>query len=212
METRLTAVELYFLGKQLHAKYIDYAYIAAMDDIQENFNLKSKETLAELVKKGILEEDFSGKITINQGAERLLTPIFFGEKESSVDVCWLKEPKRVDIFKFHFFDDRITMVTGVEHELLVKEIDVSFFEPFVKELADKHKDINNTLTEIDSEKVLSFIAVKHVTLNSHSYVKTFINIEDVIYESSDEGLLKSVMKSGFVTQVVNVLRGETNGV
>ena len=56
----LTPKELYCLGGILSARYIDYAYIAALDDIGQDYALFEKETRASLVAKGMLEEDFSG--------------------------------------------------------------------------------------------------------------------------------------------------------
>ena len=54
----LTPRELYCLGGILNAKYIDYASIAALDDIRHDFALFKEETLASLVDKVILKEHF----------------------------------------------------------------------------------------------------------------------------------------------------------
>ncbi len=86
-EIILTPEELYYLGTLLQAKYIDYAYVAAMDDIGQNYKLFEKETGAALVSKGILLEDFSGNTEISEAAAGLLRPIFFGETETSIDIC-----------------------------------------------------------------------------------------------------------------------------
>ena len=42
---RLTPRELYCLGGILNARYIDYAFIAALDDFGQDFELFKKETL-----------------------------------------------------------------------------------------------------------------------------------------------------------------------
>ena len=44
-ECRLTPVELYFLGVLLNAEYIDYEYIAALPDIQNNYRVIEEQTL-----------------------------------------------------------------------------------------------------------------------------------------------------------------------
>ena len=42
-EITLSPEELYYLGSVLQAKYIDYAYVAAMDDIGQNYALFESE-------------------------------------------------------------------------------------------------------------------------------------------------------------------------
>ena len=70
-EVILSPEELYDLGTRLQARYIDYAYVAAMEDIGQNYPLFERETGAALVKRGILEEDFSGTVTISAEVEGL---------------------------------------------------------------------------------------------------------------------------------------------
>lgn len=38
-EIVLSAKELYYLGKLMQARYIDYSYIAAMDDVGKNYSV-----------------------------------------------------------------------------------------------------------------------------------------------------------------------------
>ena len=77
----VTARELYFIGKYLHAKYIDYTYIALLPDIQRRYPLHEQQALESLEEKEILEEDFSGNIEIAEEAEEFFHPLFFGETE-----------------------------------------------------------------------------------------------------------------------------------
>ena len=43
-EIVLSAKELYYLGKLMQARYIDYSYIAAMDDVGKNYSVFESES------------------------------------------------------------------------------------------------------------------------------------------------------------------------
>lgn len=85
-ELRLTPVELFYLGVQMQARYIDYGYIAAMPDIQKRYALHEQETLEELEERGLIEVDFGGAVEVEEGVRKLLTPVFMGDTESRVAV------------------------------------------------------------------------------------------------------------------------------
>ena len=209
MDLIITAEELYFLGMLFQAKYIDYAYIAAMDDIQQNYALVQKETQAQLVSRGILTEDFSGNIEIEENIKSLLAPIFFGEKESSADICHLGEEKWVDIFKFHFHDDKITMVTGKDKKLVIKEVDTLYLVDFVNEILPDNYSVETfeNKDEIDKDSVSRFIAIKNITLGRTSDVRLFIESEGIFYQETSDGNVFSVTREKFVTDALGVIKG-----
>lgn len=80
----ITPTELYFLGTLLKARYIDYAYIAAMPDIQKRYEFRRQEALKALDERGIIDEDFSGNVEVDDDIAALLTPVFQGTIESRV--------------------------------------------------------------------------------------------------------------------------------
>lgn len=81
----LTARELFFLGRCMDAVYIDYAYIAAMPDIQKFYALHEQRALEALEDLELIEEDFSGNVLVTDGARELFRPVFFGGTESRLD-------------------------------------------------------------------------------------------------------------------------------
>lgn len=100
---QLTPMELYFCAKLMNAKYYDYAYLAAMPDIQKQYALREQETMEQLEEKELIEMDFDDNIDIDEEVKELLSPVFFGEKESRLAI-----EGRPDC-RFHIQDDRITM-------------------------------------------------------------------------------------------------------
>ena len=106
----LTARELYFLGKYMRAKFIDYDYIAAMPDVQKYHTLHEQQALESLENKEVIEEDFSGNIEIPDEIRLLFEPVFFGKKESKLD--------NGDVYRIHILDNRLTMAV-IEGEQIV---------------------------------------------------------------------------------------------
>lgn len=213
MNLTITAEELYYLGVLLQAKYIDYAYIAAMDDIQHNYALFQKEAQAQLVSRGILMEDFSGNIEIEENIKSLLAPIFFGEKESSADICYLGDEKKVDIFKFHFLDDKITMVMGKDKKLIIKEVDMLNLADFVNDILPENYRVKTSekTDKIDKDNVTRFIAIKNILLGRTSEVRLYIESEGVFYQETSDGSIYSVTQNDFVTDALGVIKGDNYG-
>lgn len=115
-ELKLTPVELFFCGKLLQAKYIDYDYFAAMPDIQINHDLREQEALEKLEEDGVVEMDFYDNAEFEEEAKELLLPVFFGETESRMEI------KDGPVFRFHIYHGKIVMTTLENNEITLQEI------------------------------------------------------------------------------------------
>ena len=100
-EMKLTAVEVYFLGKYMGAKYIDYQYISEMPGIQENYLVHEQNALESLKKKKVIGRKFSGEIRFPEETRQLFEPVFFGKKESKLE--------NEEVYRIHILDGRMTM-------------------------------------------------------------------------------------------------------
>lgn len=209
----LSPEELYFLGGLIQAKYIDYAYIAALEDIQQNIALRKKETISEMVKKNLVEEDFSGDLEVNQNLRHVLEPIFFGVKESSLDICYVGDEKRVDIYKFHFLEDNITMVTGKDKRLHIKNVTEDMFVELLNDILPRKYEVDDTvLDSIDHNLITRLIAVKCANINENSFVHIYIESDNKLFFEKKTGALSVVSKEDFINEAVAVLRGEKYGI
>lgn len=99
----VTPMELYFCAKLMKARYLDYDYVRAMPDVQKQYLLHEQETMEALEEKGMAEVDFDGNAAFEEELQELLEPIFFGEKESRVDIDG--QPSR----RFHIGREKIVM-------------------------------------------------------------------------------------------------------
>ena len=205
----LTPRELYCLGGILNAKYIDYAYIAALDDIGQDFELFKKETLASLVSKGILMEDFSGNMDLDESYAQLLSPIFFGNIETSLNICTIGEELRVDIYNYHFYNGKVTLVENQNNELFVCEVDSDYILSTVKALLLENysAESNQVIADFDKSKVTRFFSAKSIDVGKMSQVKTFIEYDDVLCTEVDEAGLISLSAENFIKGVFDIIKG-----
>lgn len=205
----LSPRELYCLGDVLNAKYIDYAYIAALDDIGQDFDLFRRETLASLSSKSVLLEDFGGDMEMNADYLPLLEPIFFGTVETSLDVCIIGDTVTVDIYKFHFYRDRITMVKAQDDMLLLKEVALDEVKDVVKALVPEGYAYvsGERVKGIENEKVTRLFAAKNIELSVTSNIRTFIEVDGVISIEKEGEMLESLSAEDFVSAVFDIVKG-----
>lgn len=208
-EIVLAPEELYYLGSILQAKYIDYAYIAAMEDIGPNYTMFENETRDSLVRAGALMEDFSGNLEVDKGLLGVIKPIFFGEVETSIDICKLGEENSVCVYKFHFLDGAITMVTGDSGKLAIRSIDQIYIKDIVCSLIPEEYRCTapEVVTEIDKSKVTRFMAAKSVVVGHASAVKTFIETSGIWYKEKDNETIESVTRDLFISDVYDIVKG-----
>lgn len=209
-EIIVTPEELYYLGKLLRAKYIDYSYVSMMDDIKENYSLFEKEARASLVKKNYLCEDFSGDIEVDVCVENILKIVFNGEKESTLDIVLIEEDKKVFSSKFHFYEGQITQayILGkhilfriVDEEDIRKDIDVFTTE---SEITEENRVIHN----IEKNSVSKIYIIKYAGVNTVPDSRLFFEENDIIREETRENEFTAYRKDDFITAAMKFLKGE----
>lgn len=205
----LTPRELYCLGGILNAKYIDYAYIAALDDIGQDFELFKKETIASLVSKEILIEDFSGNMEIDDDYAKLLRPVFFGNIETSLNICTIGEELIVDVYNYHFYNGAITLVKNQDKNLLVEQVSDEAVLAVVKALVsdDYRAETNQEIDGFDNSKVTRFFSAKSIDVGINSRVKTFIEHDGVLCTEVEDEKMISLSADDFIREVYGIIKG-----
>ena len=203
-EIVLSAKELYYLGKLMQARYIDYSYIAAMDDVGKNYSVFESESEKSLSDKGCIEEDFAGE---NPVLECLLEPVFFGEREVSVNVCTVGEEPVLNRSNFHFFEDNITAVDLSDDILKLTAADDGMIRKFVHGILPENysgecrKDVT-----VEKEMITRLIIVKSATVGKGSVIRKYIEADGTLFGESDSGL-ESITKEMFVDEVYGLFKG-----
>lgn len=200
---KMTAEELYYLGSQMQAKYIDYDYISAMNDIQKNYRLYESDAVNDLMKKGLIEEDFSGNITVSFQMEELLIPIFFGNFEAEIDVCDVRKESR-KIIKLHTEKEKITMVEVNENDLILKNMHkndvLRYGEDVFQFMEDQTGDI-----EFEEQKVSEIYIMKNTVIGGESDVRILFRIENSVFMENENEEIQRIEISDLMREIQSIL-------
>ena len=207
-EIILSPEELYYLGSLMQARYIDYAYVSAIRDTKKSYKLIAQESKAKLVDAGILMEDFGGDLELDTNVRQLLAPIFYGEYETTLDVCKVGDEKSaIQVCKFHFFDGMITMVTAQQGKLEIKTIDQLVLRQLVEALVPAgYAAETQEITEQLDVTVTRLIVAKNILVGQRSTVSTFLEADKVLYQEQAEGI-RSLSKDDFISTVYDIIKG-----
>lgn len=212
-EIILTPEELYYMGALLQAKYIDYAYVAAMGDIQQRREIYESESREGLAKKGILMEDFSGSLEVEAEAKKILQPVFFGTLESSVDVAALAEGEEPDTKgrRFHFYEGRITATEMEAGEIRLEVCDEGKLQQWIHALLpEDYEDRMETLSvrELNQNSISRMIVVKSTRVGKRAAVEIYAEAKGRIFCEKPGNVAETLTREQFCLEIYRGLRGE----
>ena len=198
----LSADQIYALAYILKAKYLDYYYISlASHGINHNLWLTS--ITKELVSKGVLTEDFSGETELVSDYDALVKPLYFGKKESSLDINVLGENESNVGYRFHFLDGNTIMTKLVDGMFEISEVSAEDIRKIVMSILPADYSALSAKTEIslDTNKITRVFVVKNAEIAVKSYVTTFVEMEGSVYEEDTENILYTVSGSDFINKI-----------
>lgn len=205
----ISAEELFYLGKLMNARYIDYDYIRMMKDIQKKGVLKESEYMAGLVNRGLLYEDFSGQKELDLDLEELLKPIFFGDFESEFFYQKNMNEKNIMHHKFHFYEGKVSLVQLNEGKLqissgeekldeLEKMVISETYEAEAKEVA---------MNELNKEKIDSIMLLKNMKIGKYAMNSQFIKHDNIWYVGKKENIAESLSKKSMTAKWNQMMKG-----
>lgn len=189
--------------------YIDYAYIAAMDDIQKSFDFHEQKNLHSLQQKGLLVEDFLGDVTLTENCNAY-RPIFFGNQEGRLEICGPGgEPKFLDL-RFHFMDKQ-TVITSLNEKLItcwsLTQDEVKNSVKSILNLSeDRHlqDNENKIITIKDAFKVY---VVTFGEADGNSVTKVWYEKDDALFEKTDTEITKCVTAENVINEIDKMFKG-----
>jgi len=211
-ELILSAEELYYLGTLMKAEVIDYAYIAAMKDVGDKYEVFLSTTKDSLSKKGLLIEDFSGELEVDESAKAILKPVFFGKDEGALDVCYMIDGNERDTssMHFHYYDDKITLVDVTKDKMVIKAVSEEDINDTIKKLGpekDVEEVIEVTENELDYKQANKVLAVKRTTFAEVSINVIYVECNGIMYkELDDDNEIVSMTRADFEEEVYRILR------
>ena len=202
----LTADQIYALAYILDAKYLDYYYISLANRGNDN-KLWLSEITKQLVSQAVLVEDFSGDTSIDPEIEEIVKPLYFSDKESSLDINIFGDNEENIGYRFHFLDDKMTMTKLVEDGFEIIDASPDDIQKIVSAIlpANYSAESEKANVKFDAEKVSRVFIVKNIEGNAKSTIATFVETEGVVYEEDTDDIVYSVSGEDFKDKLCKIL-------
>ena len=209
-ELILSPEEIYYIGKASGGKYLDYDYIAAMQDIGKRGKIKAQEILDGLERKGYAEEDFLGNLEVEPACIEMLQPVYQGMYESELI---LREESGASVhYKFHHMENQITSVEcrarGVPCQGTGQRRNRKMLYSLLEE--DVHTEEREAYIAIDQAERSIILKGTHIGKDTclYFYAEKGGSFYEIAPEQKEETILHLVEKNVVCEQAKKILMGD----
>lgn len=204
----LTPEELFVLGSLMKAKYIDYGYIASMRDIQRSYAAVKAQCIQSLARAGVLRQKLSGETAIRPAAEKLLKNIFFGRKETVLDITFSDGGQAALGTRFHFGEASVTMVEVSGRQLALSEMAPEDMERVVRTAVGRHAQIPPPLSRIDMDSVTRALTARSAEVGVGTAVRTIYEQDGALYTLDGDSRPEPLRDADAFESLYRIIKGE----
>lgn len=206
-EIALSPRELYFLGGILKARYIDYVYVSAMGDVQQNFQSHRRQAMRSLTEKNLLREDFGGNITLADGVKQILEPVFFGPMETTVQL-YLPGQGQIRTWRLHQLEQKITLVEMTDDEITLLVAGERQLDRLVQRLLPPTK-AQTPKRPLDKMYVTRVVTLRQARVGTPAHEEIWVEQDGIMYrDSHDNDIPITLTADAFAQQMLMTLKGE----
>lgn len=204
----LTSEELFFLGRQMKGPYIDYGYIAAMDDIQKSFAVHEMDNLSSLQDKGLVTEDFLGNVEPTEKAQ-IYRPIFFAPEEGRLEICGpAGETKLIDL-RFHIMEDSIIMTSMVKNTIQIWSFNAEELSSILDAFLDLPESSEESYEEEYSlQEAFKVYVACYGSVDGMSCRNVWFEINDKLFKEDSDSKICQVSPQQVVKCITDLFTGE----
>jgi hypothetical protein len=203
----LTPEQLFFLGTVMDAAYINYDYIAALGELQKNYSRAYRKNIDDLTRAELLRVRLNGEVLLRPTPKKLLIPVFFGKKETSIEIFKLGKEKTHDIFRFHWSEDAVTQVQQTEGNLMISPSSPEQIETLVAEQI-RGAERPMRMEVLFEESITRILAIKRATVGESSAGILLFEQFGGLYTMDDSGKLHALPASQARQLCLAELKGE----
>lgn len=203
----LTPEQLFILGTLMNAKHINYDYIASLGEIGRNYSRVRRNCLDTLAQMGVLRERLGGEVSVRPGPKALLSNLFFGEKESSLEIFTLGKAPGHTISRFHWLGGTVTQVDAENGKFTLRQSSEAAIEVLV---AEQVRDTETPLpaAAMKTEAVTRLITAKRATVGVGSSGIVLFEQPGGLYAMDETGRPVGIPASRARAMILAELKGE----
>ena len=203
----LTPEQLFFLGTVMGAEYINYDYIAAMGEVQRNYSRTHRKCMDDLARAGLLRERLSGEVVLRPMPRKLLHPVFFEKKESSIEIFTLGKEKKRELIRFHWSEESITEVRQTADQFVFVPSSRDQMEALILELV-RGVERPMRMGAFLGESVTRIITAKRATVGEESTGVVLFEMFGSLYTMDEDETLHALPASQARAMILAELKGE----
>ena len=203
----LTPEQLFFLGECMQAKFIDYAYIASMHELQRNYARIRNRCISELAQAGLVRERLSGEISVRPLPGALLKHVFFGETETTLEVYTPSESEIATVWRYHWLDGNATQVLQKGHLLEVSSDGAESLEKLVSQLTQT-QDAPEAISEFRKDSITRIIMAKKAVVGKGYADIVLFEQNGGLYAANAEAAPTGISGQRAKQLLLSVLKGE----
>lgn len=203
----LTPEQLYFLGECMKAKYIDYDYIAAMHELQRNYQRSRRKYISDLAQLGLVRERLNGEITVRPAPAKLLTNVFFGEVESTLQVIETQEEASSVTWRFHWHRGDATQVRTAGSAFEVAPCNEETVQSLVFQLVNTAQE-PLPIDRLNQQQIQKILIAKRTVVGQESVAKIFFEQKGSLYTTDEAGAPIGVPRQQGQMLLLQALKGE----
>jgi len=203
----LTPEQLFFLGTVMNAEHINYAYIAALGELQRNYNRTRRKCLDELVQAGVLRERLSGELSLRPACKKLLSSLFFGATETELEVFTLGEKAERKTVRLHWWEDSVTRVNVYPDRLEISQSSLEQIEALVQDLVG-YTEHPIPVSGIQKDAVTRIITAKQATVGIGSKGTVLFEQHGGLYTVDSSATVRGIPAGQAKAALMAELKGE----
>lgn len=206
-EIILQPEELYFLGQIMKGRYINYSYVAAMHDIEKNYQKEYEAAVQNLARKGILRKRLNGTLTVSPKAEMMLKNIFFGRTEGEFMISNTGSEKPVQLRRYHFGENGITAVTSKDGHLTLALTTSAEIENTIAAVVGRHPMSVGIRSTFRPEQVKRVILARRSVIDVGREEEVLLECGRAICRMNEQGQMFPVPDAQAVQMLKHLLIG-----
>ncbi len=206
--------ELFFLGKMMEARYLDYEYIKMLPDMQNDIRwirLAEKEAIRSLSRKQYLKEYFSGKTEIEEGLKSLLECLFERSFIADIYMVELGELQKEQRHKYHFYADRVAKVGIQNKELTLTSVGKGYLREWKNNVfGEYHNTRDEELEWQESMKpqVSHMLQLRSISIGQSAFSYQLIKMGEYWYQVEKNEVLKMLQEDHLEKLWMEILQEE----
>jgi hypothetical protein len=161
----------------------------------------------DLTRAGLLRERLNGEVILRPMPKKLLDPVFFGKRKSSLEIFKLGKEETYNVFRFHWSEDTVTQVQETGNQLILSQSGPEQLEALVAEQV-RGTERPMRMGEIFDDSVTRILMIKRAVVGKESTCMILFEQFGGLYSMDNGDKPQAIPASQAREKILAELKGE----